>query len=158
MQVVISWGCSFSLGVVVKADGRVLLLRDCFRSLAQGAKAGTGGADGGEYSQNAEDYHDPHAKAEFILQPDCQNQEKQCGKDDGKAELTYPHQEIQKLHSSSALGRRLNTPSNYTLLYPICSRVSRQICEQFGKGFFGKLNKLETEKGRMGLFILPRML
>ena len=64
-------------------------------------EAGFYGADGGQQPQDSEQNDNPDAQIVFVLQPDRQNQEKKRGKDDGKAELAHPHQQIENFHGSS---------------------------------------------------------
>ena len=106
--------------MVIEADGSLLLSAGFLRCFAKGTQTGFGGADGGQKSKNAKNHNDPHAQAELLLQPHGQNQEKQHGKDDGKAELAYPHQKIQYFHNASVAKKRIKNaitiPNYYTVV------------------------------------------
>ena len=87
--------------MVVEADGPGFAVAGFLCGLAQGMEAGFYGADGGQQTQDSEQNDNPDAQIVFVLQPYRQNQEKKRGKDDGKAKLAHPHQQIENFHGSS---------------------------------------------------------
>ena len=95
--------------MVIEADGPGLAVAGFLSRPAQGMQAGFYGAESGQKTQNSAQNNNPHAQSEFVLQPYRQKQEKQCGEDDGEAELAHPHQQIENFHGSS---RRITSDEN----------------------------------------------
>jgi hypothetical protein len=107
------------LGMVVEADGQLLLTAGFLRGLAKGAQTGFGCADGGQNAKDTEHDQNPHTKVKFCLQPYGQYQKENSGKNHGKAKLAYPYQQIQYFHGSSGLENIQIVHINSKLLYLI---------------------------------------
>ena len=91
--------------MVVEGHGRFLIPADLSGGFAQGAQAGSGGADAGQDPKDPQNNHDPQAQTKLVLQPNSEAQEKQGGKDAGKSKLDHPQQKIQQFHTSSRWDR-----------------------------------------------------
>lgn len=57
------------LGMVVEADGGILLTAGLLGCFTKRTQTGFCSADGGQHTQNGEDHYDPNSQIEFLLKP-----------------------------------------------------------------------------------------